>query len=69
MKPEQRMHPLVYQSVKRYLGYRWGNAIIQDLLRFRFGLKISVRCLKTIREDGACSIQSQSLCPFRQNVM
>ena len=59
------MHPLVFQSVRRYIGYGWGNALIQDLLRFRFNVRISGRCLKTIREDASCSEHCRSVCPFR----
>ena len=69
MKPEEVMHPLIYQSLRRYIAYGWGNALIQSLIRYRFNVRISQRCLKTFREDGCCSAQCQSLCPFRKIVM
>ena len=65
MKPEENMHPLIYQSLVRYVGYGWGNTLIQSLIRFRFNVRISQRCLKTFREGGSCSVHCQSLCPFR----
>ncbi|MBQ5978202.1 MAG: hypothetical protein IJL51_08730 [Oscillospiraceae bacterium] len=69
MKPEENLHPLVYQSLLRYLGYGWNNALIQSLLRYRFNVKISQRCLNTFRKGGNCSTQCQSLCPFLKSVM
>ena len=49
MKPEENLHPLVYQSLLRYIGYGWNNALIQSLVRYRFNVKISQRCLNTFR--------------------
>lgn len=69
MKPDERIHPLIYQSIVRYFSYGWGNAIIQDLLRFRFNVKISSRCLNTLRSDGDCTAHCQSLCPFQNDIM
>lgn len=69
MRPEENIHPLIYQSLQRYISYGWGNALIQSLLRFRFNVKISRRCLKTLREGGSCSAQCQSLCPFQKIIM
>ena len=69
MKPDEVLHPLVYQSLLRYVGYGWGNALIQSLLRYRFNVKISQRCLNTFRSGGDCTAQCQSLCPFRNNIM
>lgn len=69
MKPDEIIHPLVFQSLQRYLSYGWGNAIIQDLIRFRFNVKMNSRCLKTLRENGDCTPHCQSVCPFKNIIM
>ena len=69
MKPEDVLHPLVTQSVRRYLSYRWGDAIIQGLIRYRLNVKLSVRCIDAMRSDAACGARCQSRCPFKKNVM
>lgn len=69
MKPEERMHPLVYQSLVRYLGYRWGDALIQSLIRYRFGLRISHRCLEAFRKGDDCTPRCMESCPFRDYIM
>ncbi len=69
MKPEENMHPLIYQSLLRYIGYGWGNALIQSLIRYRFNVRLSQRCLNTFRQNGNCSVRCQSQCPFRNNIM
>ena len=69
MKPEENMHPLIYQSLLRYIGYGWGNALIQSLIRYRFNVRLSQRCLNTFRQNGVCTPHCQSSCPFRNNVM
>ncbi|MBR0355258.1 MAG: hypothetical protein IJK35_07785 [Oscillospiraceae bacterium] len=67
--PEERMHPLVWQTILRYLSYGWGTAIIQDLIRFRFGVKISLRCLNTIRRGGTCTGHCLETCPWKNYFM
>lgn len=69
MKPEEQMHPLVYQSLVRYIGYGWGDAIIQSLIRYRFNVKISHRCLKTFRCGEDCTAHCLSVCPYHKIVM
>lgn len=69
MKPEENLHPLVYQSLLRYIGYGWGNALIQSLIRYRFNVKISQRCLNTFRNGENCTAQCQMHCPFLKYVM
>ena len=67
--PEERMHPLVYQTILRSLGYGWGTAIIQDLIRFRFDVKISLHCLNTIRARGRCTRRCLESCVWNNYVM
>ena len=69
MKPEENMHPLIYQSLLRYIGYGWGNALIQSLIRYRFNVKLSQRCLNTFRCNGDCSARCLESCPMRNSVM
>lgn len=69
MRPEERMHPLVYQTLIRYFSYRWGNALIQSLIRYRFGLRLSVRCLETFQKGEDCNVRCQENCPFRYFIM
>ena len=69
MKPEEQMHPLIYQTLVRYIGYGWGDAIIQSLIRYRFNVIISHHCLRTFREGGDCTAHCQSVCPWKNYVM
>lgn len=69
MKPDEVIHPLIYQSLNRYLSYHWGDALIQSLIRCRFNVKMSVRCLRTLREDKNCTASCFERCPFRNIVM
>ena len=63
------MHPLACESIRRWLGYHWGSALIQDLTRARFGLRLSRRCLDTLRNGAECSARCRESCPFKDGVM
>lgn len=65
MSPEEKLHPRIQQAVARYISYGWGNAIIQDLVRFRFNVKLSARCLNTLRCGGECTPHCQSVCNLK----
>lgn len=65
MSPDERLHPQIQQAIRRYIGYGWGNAIIQDLVRFRFNLRLSSKCLNTFREGGECTAHCQQNCSLR----
>lgn len=69
MSPEERMHPLVYQTLLRYFSYHWGNALIQSLIRYRFGIRLSVRCLDALRNGERCGARCMDNCPFQNYVM
>lgn len=65
MTPEERLHPKIQQAIQRYISYGWGNTMIQNLIRYRFQVKLSTKCLKTIRAQGACSKHCQSICSLK----
>ena len=65
MKPEELLHPMILQAVKRYISYRWDNGIIQDLVRFRFNVRLSAKCLKAIRNDESCTEYCRSHCVLK----
>ena len=69
MKPEETLHPMIMQSIRRYISYGWNNALIQDLIRFRFNVKLSARCLQVIRTDSACTAYCQSHCTLKYKIM
>ncbi len=69
MLPEERVHPLIIRSVLRYLSYHWGTAMIQNLIRCRFGVRISSRCIRTIQSGASCTEHCLSDCPFQNVVM
>lgn len=67
--PEEKIHPLVMQTILRYLSYHWGTALIQSLIRYRFGVKLSLQCLNTIRNGSACTKHCEENCPWENYVM
>ncbi|MCR5664625.1 MAG: hypothetical protein K6G17_07090 [Oscillospiraceae bacterium] len=69
MKPDERMDPFVMMTVRRYLSYHWKNAVIKDLIRFRFSLKLSEKCLNTIRQYGDCTRSCLENCCLKDRVM
>ncbi len=69
MLPEERIHPLILQTVLRYQSYRWGTAMIQSLIRRRFGVRIGSRCIETIRNGASCTERCLESCPFKNVVM
>lgn len=56
------VHPVIEQAVQRYIGYGWGNAIILDLIRFRFNVRLSSRCVNNLRNDSPCTKQCRENC-------
>lgn len=69
MKPEELMHPLVAESIRRYQLYGWGPALIQQLLRRRFNVKVGQRCLQSFREGKDCTPRCLENCPFKKYIM
>lgn len=69
MKPEERMHPLVQQALRRYISYGWQNALILNLIRYRFNVRLSTQCLETFREGKSCTAYCESHCPWKDYIM
>lgn len=65
MTPEEMLHPMIMQSIRRYISYGWNNALIQDLIRFRFGVRLSGKCLQAIRSGTPCTEYCQSYCVLK----
>ena len=53
--PLQTLPPLITQSLRRYLSYRWSNSLILSLIHRRHGVKLSHRCVDNLREGKDCT--------------
>lgn len=67
--PEEQIHPLVLQTILRYLSYGWGSAMIQSLIRYRFDVRLGLQCLNTIRRGERCTPHCQENCPWKNYIM
>ena len=65
MTPDERLHPKILQAVQRYISYHWDNTLIQSLIRYRFNVKLTTKCLQTIRAGAECSKHCQSICSLK----
>lgn len=65
MSPEERLHPQIQQAIFRYIGYGWENTLIQNLVRYRFNVKLSSKCLNTLRTGGECTKHCLSVCSLK----
>lgn len=55
----------IESSVRRYLSYNWGNSMIISLVRRRFGVRITSRCVETLRKGTFCTPKCREHCVFR----
>ena len=63
----QPINPAVRQAIERYLSYHWGNAIILDLVRFRFNMKLKSKCIDSIRTDTPCTKKCLETCVLKDD--
>lgn len=64
MRPDERLHPKIVLDIRRYFSYGWGNAIIMDLVLFRYGVNLRARCLEHLRRGDECSSRCANRCAF-----
>ena len=59
------LHPLVEQTILRYISYGWKDSMIQNLIYRRYGVKLSVRCVRNLRENKPCSKRCEENCVLK----
>ena len=64
MRPDEKLHPKIVLDIRRYIGYGWGNAIIMDLVYFRYSVSLCARCVEHLRRGDECSRRCESHCVF-----
>ena len=69
MKPDEILHPLIWQTAIRCMEYGWSNARIQTLIRARYNARIPSACLNRLRTDASCTDRCVSNCPMRNYIM
>ena len=65
MTPLQTLPPVIMQSLRRYLSYRWGNSIILDLIKRRHGVKLSHKCIDNLRFGRDCTPYCMERCVLK----
>ncbi len=63
--PLEQLPPVVTASLRRYLSYRWGNAIILDLIKRRHGVKLSHKCVDNLRRGTPCTERCAERCVLK----
>lgn len=63
--PLELLHPVVTQSIRRYLGYRWGTSLILDLVKRRHGVKLSHKCVEDLRDGRRCTARCMEHCVLK----
>lgn len=63
----QPINPAVRQAIERYISYNWGNAIILELVRFRFNMKLKSKCINSIRTDTPCTKKCLETCMLKDD--
>lgn len=69
MKPDEVIHPLVAQTIRRYHSYGWNSARIMSMIRAAFGIKMSKACLERLIRERDCGRSCRSVCPFSNYIM
>lgn len=63
--PLQGLPPVITQSLRRYLGYGWGDALILALVKRRHGVKLSHVCVDNLREGKDCTARCREHCVLK----
>ena len=58
--PLELLPPVIMQSLRRYLGYHWGDSLILSLIHRRHGVKLSHTCVDNLRSGRRCTCRWMS---------
>ena len=65
--PYHHLHLRVFLDIQRYLSYGWANTLIQSLILRRYGVCITSKCVRAIRDHTPCPAACQDKCRLEKD--